>query len=78
MTRYVRMSTPSRSASCLASALGRTLKPDDERVRGRREVDVVLGDPADAGVDHVDAHLRVLDLAELADAAPRPSPARRP
>ena len=61
------MSTPSRSASARASALGRTLKPIDERVRGRREVHVVLGDPADAGVDHVDAHLGVLDLAELAE-----------
>src|SRR5207249_6055143 len=30
-------------------------------------VDVVLRDAADAGVDDVDAHLRVLDLAELAD-----------
>ena len=27
MTRYVRMSTPSRSASARASAFGRTLKP---------------------------------------------------
>ena len=66
MTRYVRMSTPSRSASCLASALGRTLKPTTSAVRRRREVDVVLRDPADAGVDHVHAHLGVLDLLKLA------------
>ena len=43
------------------------VEADHERVRGRREVDVVLGDPADARVDDVDAHLGVLDLAELAE-----------
>ena len=60
------MSTPSRSASTRASALGRTLKPIT-RVRGRRQVDVVLGDAADARMDDVDAYLGVLDLAELAE-----------
>ena len=43
------------------------VEADHERVRRRCEVDVVLGDPADAGVDHVDPHLGVLDLPELAD-----------
>ena len=33
----------------------------------RREVDVVLGDPADALVDDVHAHLGVLDLLQLGD-----------
>ena len=61
------MSTPSRSASCLASPLGTNVEADDERVRGRREVHVVLGDPADTRVDDVDANFGVLDLAELAD-----------
>ena len=43
------------------------VEADDERVRRRREVDVVLRDAADARVDHVDAHLGMLDLAELAE-----------
>ena len=43
------------------------VEADHHRVRGGGEVDVVLGDAADAGVDHVDAHLGVLDLRELAD-----------
>ncbi len=43
------------------------VEADHERVRGRREVDVVLGDPADAGVDDVDPNLRMVDLAELAE-----------
>ena len=42
------------------------VEADHERVRGGCEVDVVLGDPADAGVDDVDPNLGVLDLAELA------------
>ena len=67
MTRYVRMSTPSRSASCARVGARTHVEADDERVRGRREVDVVLGDPTDAGVDDVDAHLGVLDLLELAE-----------
>ena len=52
-----------------ASHLGRRthVEADDHRARRRSEVDVVLGDPADAGVDHVDAHLGMLDLAELGD-----------
>ena len=41
------------------------VEPDHERVGGRREVDVVLGDPTDPRVDHVDADLGVLDLVEL-------------
>src|SRR3954469_3209908 len=41
------------------------VEADDHRVRGSREHDVVLGDPADALVDDVDADLRVLDLREL-------------
>ena len=40
---------------------------DHERVGGGCEVDVVLGDAAHTRVDDVDAHLRVLDLLELAD-----------
>ena len=43
------------------------VEADHHRVRGGGEVDVVLGDAADAGVDHVDAHLGVLDLRQLAD-----------
>src|SRR5919202_1968624 len=43
------------------------VEADDERVRDRREVDVVLGDAADPGVDDVHAHLGVLDLLELGD-----------
>ena len=43
------------------------VEADHERVRRGREVDVVLGDPADARVDDVHAHFRVLDLLELAD-----------
>src|SRR4029079_2669134 len=42
------------------------VEADDERVRRGREIDVVLRDPAATGVDHVDPHLRVLDLPELA------------
>ena len=42
------------------------VEADDQRVRGRREVDVVL-DPADALVDDADAHLGVLDLLQLGD-----------
>ena len=60
------MSTPSRSASVRRLGARPDVEADHERVRGGREVDVVLGDPADAGVDHVDAHLGVLDLVELA------------
>jgi hypothetical protein len=36
---------------------GTHVEADDHRVRGGGEVDVVLGDRADARVDHVDAHL---------------------
>ena len=67
MTRYWRISIPWRSASWRASVDGPHVEADDHRVRGRGEVDVVLGDAADAGVDHVDAHLGVVDLRELAD-----------
>ena len=55
------------------------VEADDERVRGRGEHDVALGDRADALVDHVDAHLGMLDLRELGDAAstePPTSPLR--
>ena len=43
------------------------VEADHERIRRRRKVDVVLGDAADTRVDHVDAHLGVLDLSELAE-----------
>src|SRR4029077_6904155 len=43
------------------------VEADHERVRRRGQVDVVLGDAADARMDHVDADLGVLDLAELPD-----------
>ena len=43
------------------------VEADDHRVRRGGEHDVVLGDAADAGVDDVHAHLRVLDLLELGD-----------
>src|SRR5512146_1512576 len=43
------------------------VEADDERVGRGGEVDVVLRDPADAGVDDVDAHLGVLDLRQLGD-----------
>ena len=61
------MSTPSRSARRARVGARADVEADDERVRGGREVDVVLRDPADARVDDVDAHLRVLDLLELAE-----------
>ncbi len=61
------MSTPSRSASCARVGARADVEADDERVGGRREVHVVLGDPTDAGVDDVHAHLGVLDLLELAE-----------
>ena len=52
-----------------AANLGRRphVEADHHRLGGGGEVDVVLGDPADAGVDDVDPHLGVLDLAELGD-----------
>ena len=43
------------------------VEADDECVRSRGEHDVALGDRADALVDHVHAHLGVLDLRELGD-----------
>src|SRR5579862_241215 len=43
------------------------VEADDHRVRGGGEVDVVLGDAADAGMDDVDAYLGVVDLRKLAD-----------
>ena len=43
------------------------VEADHHRVRRSGQVDVVLGDAADAGVDHVDAHLGVVDLLQLAD-----------
>ena len=67
MTLYVRISTPSRSASARASAFGRTLKPTIIAFDAVASIDVVLGDAADALVDDVDAHLGVLDLLELGD-----------
>ena len=73
------MSTPSRSASCRASAFGRTLKPTTSAFEVGGEHDVALGDPADALVDHVDAHLGMLDLRQLGDRAstePPTSPLR--
>jgi hypothetical protein len=63
----VRISTPSRSAERAASAFGPHVEADDHRARGGREHDVVLGDPAHALVDHVHAHLGVLDLGQLRD-----------
>ena len=60
------MSTPSRSARCPRLAARPHVEADHERVRRGCEVDVVLGDAADPGVDHVDPHLGVLDLPELA------------
>ena len=67
MTRYWRISIPCRSASARASVDGPHVEADHHRVRGGGEVDVVLGDAADARVDHVDAHLGVVDLLQLAD-----------
>ena len=46
---------------------GRTLKPTTSAFDADGEHDVVAGDPADALVDDLDAHLRVLDLRELGD-----------
>src|SRR5437764_3666037 len=43
------------------------VEADDQRVRRAREVDVVLGDPADTLEDDVHAHLGVLDLLQLRD-----------
>ena len=43
------------------------VEADHDRVRGRREHDVALGDGADARVDDVHADLGVVDLRELAD-----------
>ena len=67
MTLYVRISTPSRSATARVSAFGRTLKPRTIPPEAEASIDVVLGDPADALVDDVDPHLGVLDLRQLAD-----------
>ena len=67
MTRYVRMSTPSRSASARASALGRTLKPITSAFEADARLTSFSVIAADAGVDDVDAHLGMLDLAELAE-----------
>ncbi len=41
------------------------VEADDDAVRRRREVDVVLRDPPHARVDHIDPNLGVLDLLEL-------------
>ena len=41
------------------------VEADDQGGRSRCQVDVVLGDTSHAGVDDVDAHLRVLDLRQL-------------
>ena len=60
------MSTPFALGEVLRLGARPDVEADHERVRRGREIDVVLGDPADTGVDHVDANLRVLDLAELA------------
>jgi hypothetical protein len=43
------------------------LKPTIQSVRGGGEHDVVLGDRADALGDHVEPHLRVLELRQLGD-----------
>src|SRR5579862_3734679 len=43
------------------------VEPDDERVRCRREHDVVLRDRPHALVDHVHANLGVLELRQLGD-----------
>src|SRR6476659_3521445 len=63
--------SPSVSSVCTGERIRIGARPyveaDDERVRGGCKVDVVLRDPADAGVDDVDPHLGVLDLAELAE-----------
>ena len=67
MTRYVRMSTPSRSASARASALGRTLKPTTSASDADARLMSFSVIAADARVDDVHAHLGVLDLLELAE-----------
>ncbi len=67
MTRYWRIWIPCRSASGPGLARGPHVEADDHRVRGGGQVDVVLADAADAGVDDVDPHLGVVDLPELAD-----------
>src|SRR4029453_2214685 len=45
------------------------VEADDCRAGSRRKHDVILGDPADALVDDVDAHFGVLDLAQLRDSS---------
>src|SRR3990170_1478864 len=50
----------------LRLGVGANVEAGDDRVRGRSEHDVRLGDGADPRVDHVDLHLRVPDLPELA------------
>ena len=67
MTRYVRISTPSRSASARASAFGRTLKPTTSALDAEASMTSPSVIAADALVDDVDAHLGVLDLRELGD-----------
>ena len=67
MTRYVRISTPSRSASAPRLGVRPHVEADDHRVRRGGEHDVVLGDSARGRVDDGHAHLCVLDLLELGE-----------
>ena len=64
MISYSLMSTPSCSASCCALPAGRTLKPTTMADAGLGQVDVRLGDAADAGGDDVDADLLGRQLGE--------------
>ena len=63
----MRISTPFPLGELAGLGVRADVEPDDERVGGGREVDVVRGDPADVPVDDVDADLGVLDLRELVE-----------
>src|SRR4029077_13050135 len=54
-----------RKLACLG--VRPNVEADDQRVGGGGEHDVVLGDRADAFGDHVEPHLRVLELRQLGD-----------
>ena len=65
MTEYVRISTPSRSASWRGVAHRAHVEAHDDRVGGRRQVDVGLGDAADAGQHDRDLDLVLRQLGDL-------------
>ena len=67
MTRYVRMSTPSRSASAFASAFGRTLKPTTIAFDAAASMMSDATMPPTPEWMTLDRDLVVLELRELVD-----------